>query len=293
MNRAVSSFNKIYIIQSLPDKDMKTGKRLFDGLVLHVNSVHPELTSEYIEATDAAALFAAVLKIRDDTKAMKNKTLPLIHLEAHGDEEGLMVASGEHLEWERIEQLLREINLACYNNLLLTLGVCKGIHLINIAMPIHPAPFWGLIAPEATVTAAAVEDGFNAFYEEFLTSFDGNMALDKLNGAIPKGSPRFEFVNSIMLFIYAYRDFHRNYCMGQGRKQWLESMLTKARIMLPGRHELRRQRALLKGKVKDRETQREWFEKYERQFFMTDLYPWNAKRFDLTFEEVVGPLLKQ
>ena len=41
----------------------------------------------------------------------KDGRAPILHIEAHGDTEGLELASEEHVEWSELAQALTEINV--------------------------------------------------------------------------------------------------------------------------------------------------------------------------------------
>lgn len=276
-------FNKIYIIESLPGMQLSTGKRLYeDNLVwrgLKIDGLNFELSQP-----KTASTFFDILQ-RISIEAHKG-VYPIIHIEAHGSKEGLEVASGEFIPWEELRNSLTEINIACKNNLMVVMAACEGIYLFQIVQTIHRAPFCGLIGPKRKVTASELQRDYSSFYSELLESFDGNIALEKLNANSPSDK-LYLYAGCNYLFCVVYKHYHFKQCTGSGLQQRIERLVSEAkkdpRVMSLSVRQIRQGlKEQLKGKKE------EYFEKYMSNFFMIDLYPENRDRFNIRLNDVVG-----
>lgn len=281
--KSKTHFNKIYVIESLPVHHLSTGKRLFEDTIIWLPLKLDGITSELVQPTDKSNFFYHLNKIAEETKG---GAYPLLHIEAHGCEDGLKVANGDFIHWEQLRSALTEINVFCRNNLLLVLGACKGIHLFQITQPVHRAPFCGLIGPNKNVVAGDLERDFSEFYREFSISLDGNKALAKLNYHT-SGNNLYTFFGCNYLFKVVYSNYHHKMCTGDALRQRIEDLTTKARRD-PRSRSLSIKQIRDQIKLSLRKNQEEYFERFKEHFFMNDLYPENASRFDITFDEIVN-----
>lgn len=74
--------------------------------------------------------------------------VPMLHISAHGFGDGIQLSSGEIIDWNALEHLLRPINIAFNNCLLLCLSCCEGYSGIRMAMNSdnRDHPFYALIS---------------------------------------------------------------------------------------------------------------------------------------------------
>jgi len=278
-----SRFNKIYILESLPEMHLSTGKRLYEDTIAWKGLTIDDLNCELFQPKGINDFFETIEKIYQE---VKNWTYPLLHIEAHGSRDGLKIASGDVIEWESLRETLTKINISCRNNLVVTMGACEGIYLFQILQPIHRAPFCALIGPKRKITAGQLENDYSAFYSELLHSFNGNSALSKLNSN-SKGENIYSFLGCNYLFSTVYANYHRGLCKGIGSKKRIERLVTETKKDLKGKGlQLKEIRGRIKHQIKGR--QKEYFEQYKNHFFMIDLFPENESRFDISFDEVIS-----
>jgi len=277
------TFNKIYVVDSLRDTELQTAAALFHDNI-QWRTKHLGLDSSYTSVSTRQDFSVFWETVRNEV--LNRQILPIIHLEAHGDENGLALRSGEQVKWEDLIENLCVINRGCGNNLLLTLAVCKGVHLMKIIVQTITGrtPFWAIIGPTDTVKAGDISKAFNEFYGELLSSLDGTKALNKLNDALPPDATKYRFVYCEALFRMAFKGYLNTQCSGKTKRERVERLLTeiKTKKKLPApigeiRHDF-------KEKLR-KENQRPIFEKYRRRFFMIDDFPENDKRFPVRFEE--------
>jgi len=192
-----TAFNKIIIIDSIPIGEVPTANDLFyDNLkwkVLFENcpSIERVELSHKIEFLN-----------RLDTicrECVEEGIKPIIHLEMHGNEDGLVLSSGDCISWEEILPRLRVINAASKNNLTLVIAACYSARLFDL-VPVHKhAPFWALVAPLHEVFPDDVRQ-FSTFYEELLREPNFPLCVDRMNAKILDPMSRFRAYNSEDLF---------------------------------------------------------------------------------------------
>ena len=96
-----------------------------------------------------SAAFEAALKIglKEAMEAYPG-LIPMLHISAHGYEEGIQLSSGEVLNWIALEEIFRPINQAFNGSLLLCLSCCEGYSGVRMAMSTEekPPPFYALVS---------------------------------------------------------------------------------------------------------------------------------------------------
>jgi hypothetical protein len=153
---------RIHILQSLPAGELSTGRHLYRFL--------QELSdaSDYVsfdEPETAEDFRGALINIRDHL--LSTGEIPLLHIETHGDPDGITLRSGQSLGWCQLKGILTEINIASKLNLMVVLAACHGDNLVKTMRLTDRCPIWGSIGPQTTVPAGGLLDSFKIFYKEF------------------------------------------------------------------------------------------------------------------------------
>jgi len=262
--------SKLYILESLPELELKTGRRLLDDLI-HYNY---EINKEYIATNNSASFFEAFQHIKAEVKVASH--YPIIHLEMHGSTGGLSLASGQFVGWKELYEILKDINILVRNNLVLTLAVCRGAFLSEIIKPTAPSPFLGLIAPIDEVISADLLQGFTAFYQELFTSADVDVALTKLRTYHLDG---YRLIDVSLLYdqVYDhYRQFHLSPNAVEDRINNIVNRLRSAGAVPMRMSEAEaRKRAKRSIVLRDQDN----YKRLRDRFLMIDIYPENKKRF--------------
>jgi hypothetical protein len=93
--------------------------------------------------------FVASLKIGlpEEMKSYEG-LIPILHISAHGDSEGLQLSDGTVIPWSNLRQLLTPINAALNNGLLVCLSCCEGYSGTRMAMFVEDEgrPFYAIVA---------------------------------------------------------------------------------------------------------------------------------------------------
>ena len=256
----------------MPSGDYRSGEELYKDVLYYRSILDTEFYVEFVEVGNRSEFFEAIHRVRDTLKVTGQ--VPLLHLETHGSEEGLILASGDFVTYSELFVPLIEISKLGQNNLWVAVTACYGIHLYKVVDPTDRSPFYGICGPSEKIAAKDVFAGYKAFYEEGLTSSDMNAALEAANNAIPHESGKFGTTTSESLFLLACRYYFAQQCTGAGLEERVKAMLTKFKED----GELDQDKVALMGeryrqRVSGEPGMRKDYDGFCRNFFMHDLYP--------------------
>ena len=110
VSRTEVRFNAIYVLESLPNGDPKTGQSLFDDIVFPHTRKLPGAEAEYWRISNETELRAKLSEIERRTRIEGRR--PIVHFETHGFETGLALADGSLVEWTSLIPALVPINQA-------------------------------------------------------------------------------------------------------------------------------------------------------------------------------------
>ena len=279
---ASARFSSLWIVESLRDGDLKTGRTLFDAL--HSNDLIQQGTLDLqFRQPNSASQFLAVLG--EILEASIHGCVPTLHLEFHGSPDGLELANGDVIDWQTLRLPLVAINEACELNLVVVVAACNGVHLIETAKQLDAAPFWAVIGPNREVKAYEIGRDFFTFYDTYFRTLSGDLAVSALNQHSNSTDRIYQFASVEGLFKRAYHAYHEKYCMGVGRRERIERLVDAAMadpvINTLGITGVRR---MIKSTLSDGENH---FNAIKTRFFMLDKYPHNADRFRTSFREIV------
>lgn len=158
----------IEIIDAIPEGQSQTALRLceyvkdlqYDTAVIQTPvTVHRAATS-----ADLSALLAQIAAHGD-----KNDSWPLIHIESHGDTNGIELANGDHVRWADLQPIFLTLNKATRNHLFIVIAACSGFHGIKamLSPSHHVASLRMLIGPEEETKTGRLEDAIWSFYVRY------------------------------------------------------------------------------------------------------------------------------
>jgi hypothetical protein len=100
-------FNAVYVIESLREGERRTGSDLYDN-VIGPAAFNRQGLDTHLFSVRSRAEFLATLS--DIEERAHHGRAPVLHLEAHGNPEGLELTSGEFVTWPEMKRSLQEIN---------------------------------------------------------------------------------------------------------------------------------------------------------------------------------------
>jgi hypothetical protein len=218
----------------------------------------------------------------------KEACSPVLHIEVHGttDHQGIAFSSGDDCLWSDVKPYLISINQASRLNLLIVFSLCYGAYFSEHLVPPDRAPCWGLIGPTKEVKGSYLLESFSSFYKEIFQTGDGNKAIRELNRKASVNDIDYYFTTATMFFRNVYERYIETRCtekIYKERASRLRKRLKKDRApKIPSIGNLKRQY---------KSSERYYFEKFKEIFFMIDLFPENAERFNVEYSEVVQSTL--
>ena len=280
----VVRFNAIEVVESLPAGEMQTGTDLFEAVIQPLAfPIDPPIHVRLQTAANSLEFFEALDRIRDDTLAHRRS--PILHIEAHGGSDGLLLASGERVVWMDLLQHVTEINVASKLNLVLAMSACFGADVARLMHPAHRAPFWSTVGAASSISAGALFAAFSAFYRTYLTLFDGGEAVFAMRAAQTPETERMAFRVAEIWFRLIFFDYVRTQSDGQALADRVDRLFEAIAEEHPDAREREADvRAWIRTNTLDHEVH---FERFRETFFMVDLYPENRERFPVRFED--GP----
>ncbi|MBA0161201.1 high mobility group box domain-containing protein [Pectobacterium versatile] len=258
------NFNKIIILDCLPENDYQTARHL-----------HEKLSDKGFGSG------ICLLKVQDektfrdilqDIREMFNPELsigfqPIIHIEAHGNPLSMELPDKSTISWNDLADDFRIINKLMGNQLITFVGTCHGYHFIYNNHTIKEfAPVYFCMAPLETISAGDIENSAIAFYESLFST--GNLTLS----ANLLDSSTFYTYNSDYMFHRAFHETMQKNHRGKALSLRREALITEA-IKIMGenwkkmspkdkRDYLKNARKLLDVSLKSKESLRTEFEKF-------------------------------
>lgn len=270
-------FNKVYVIESLNDS-LKTGEELYNDILRWKDVQIPELNCYLFQPVSRGDFIQCLAEIQKDVD--ENGSIPILHIEAHGNMQGLLLKSGEFVFWSELYNSFVKINESTRCNLFLTLAICQGAYLIYEIKSNRPAPFWGFIGSFEKIMNGDILIRYTEFYSEFLTSFDLNKAYERLIKANPAVPKEYRLINSEITFRNVYGKYVDTQFSEKTIKNRFESTMKEINKTYRDRNE--KNKAFLNFKSNLLRTKYDFFNSHRDIFFMVDKFPENVERFNLT-----------
>lgn len=108
--------------------------------------------------------------------------IPVLHISAHGDTEGIQLSDGYVLNWGSLKEHLRPINQALGGSLIVCMSSCEGYMGVRMAMyPEDPQlPYYALIGCGSKPTWAETAVAFSTFYHQLSRGEHITVAVDAM-----------------------------------------------------------------------------------------------------------------
>jgi hypothetical protein len=254
----LGAIGMIVVIESLREGDWKTGRLLQEDLEVVALPYGNNLQTHYKTARSADEL-EFLLKELEAYVRISGRA-PCLHVECHGDADGVELADGSRMAWGRLKPLLVNINLASRMNLFLVLACCFGGYFAAECRYHEPVPFAYILGPGNTIAADPLFALSTTFYAELLRTRDVTQALTAAGGVRPDIS--YFSMSAVGIFRIA-----------------LNARIKRA-SSIDARAELRA-------------VEEPIFEEYRRRFFALDQFPENADRFAVTYADVFDAVVSE
>lgn len=267
-------FNQILIIDSIPAGERNTARELHQdvGLRAQVFAPAPEVLYRRVESR---AEFVALLP-ELTAAASTTRDIPVLHIECHGNDDGLAFADKSFVTWADLKGPLTSLNIATGMNLLVVVSACDGSALTYTLGLVDRAPLHGLIGPTRAVAPEELMRAHLALYETLMRTRSARQAMDAMRLTTPD---TFVYRAAEWLFQHVWDHY-------QATQETPKARLERGRRMAanpsdyyvgpPVQPEVLAQLSAEKNQ--------EFFENFRRKFFLCDLFPENETRFTIRYE---------
>lgn len=258
-------FNQILIVDSLPEGQLNTATRLFADVRdwAHVIGQVPHIANARISSGSQFLDLLAQLAQQASTDY-----IPLLHLECHGQEEGLEFADGSKLTWGEMKPSFVALNVATRLNLVTVVAACHGGGIAGLAQAEDRAPFWAFLAPKQQISAGDLEAALSAFYQALLQTKSSERAMEALRATRAGGE--FWQLSAQTIYRLIVEGYEEHHLTDEAVRCQAERLRTAA-----AEHGVVLSQAQVEAMIRDPTI----FENFRRAFFMIDLYPEHAERF--------------
>jgi hypothetical protein len=267
-----SYISKLAVIQSLPNGDSQTGRRLYEDIKMLNIFYARRLKMEYMDICCKEELFAYLSQLKEES----SKGLwPLIHLECHGlsCQTGISLGDGSSVLWQELYPYFSAINKNTKLNLILVAGLCYGAYFSELFSPIDKAPFLMAIGPTKQIKNEEIETSFLEFYKSYFCSSNGTEAGNKLiNRKLDEGYFYITMATTI------FKKFFKAFLFELNNQNDIEKIIRETTINGNTHY-------LIDGHTKYKYCEAV-FNRYYDKFFMVDLYPENKDRFKFSFKDI-------
>jgi hypothetical protein len=277
-----AKFSKVIIIQSL--SDVFTGNRLQDDLSILTVFTQGIVTSELINVNSKEQFIKLLHRIKQDVQ--NDEYLPIIHIEAHGNEDntGLILANNDDVSWIEMKRPLSEINIATRLNLLLCISACYGGSFASALNIEDRAPCWAMIGPKDEMYPDDLLRDYTRFYEEILKTGSGGSGLKQLNDSFTGNDAKYFFMTAEQFFEIVWTGYLRKQCSNDELNKRANAIVRELRRKKPVGVSIIPSRNEMKNDLIRRNP--EYFDIKKKHFFMMDLFGENENRFTVSYDTV-------
>lgn len=113
----------------------------------------------------------------------KIKKIPVLHISAHGDRNGLSLTDGSVISWQTLKEYLNLINREYKDLLIICLSACESWAGCEMAMCSDTRPFFYLVGSIGTPSYRETVVGFTVFYNLLTKQQKFIVIIDTMNAA--------------------------------------------------------------------------------------------------------------
>ena len=179
----------VFIIESPSSVDLY--HRRSEGDIIQ-QAANLNQVSCIVKTTINYEAFEAALKIGlKQSMDIYPDSIPILHISAHGFSDGIQLSSGEIITWEQLANLLRPINQALNNSLVLCLSACEGYSGIRMAMTEEDEifPYYAIVANGEKPLWSDTAVAYSTFYHLIAKGYFIRDAVNAMQTA--SGNDRF------------------------------------------------------------------------------------------------------
>lgn len=193
---------EVWILESLRTDDRKTGKELQQAILKGESPLRHSITTNFYTPSSRTEFLSALDQILSSAGTGK---LPILHIEAHGDEAGLQFSNDDIIDWADLSKPLIAINDQLKGNFVVTVAACSGAYLARTVLHSMRAPFFAVLGPGSTLTDSELIEDYAEFYSELNKTHSITKARWALN-AYKTYNETYFFSTAPYMFAELYRE---------------------------------------------------------------------------------------
>jgi hypothetical protein len=272
------AFDGVVVVESLRRPSLLTGTELFETTIAR-SALANNTFAEHHPVSRREEFFEALSRAQDLANEGHS---PIVHLEMHGDKDGLQLTSSEVVKWSELAPILTAINERTRMNLLVIAAACHGWYLSEILRPVDRAPAWGIIGPPQSVGDRDLYAAMKRFYSTLWSTLNLRQALDAGNEGPDVADWTFRLQSADLLYCSVFQWYLKSF-QEESQAQRVNRLVAEA-ATIHGLDVLQTMH-LREVFLRDLDNHEFWFERYKNRFLMLDLFPENANRFRLTLSD--------
>lgn len=171
----------VVVIQSLCEKDLKTGEQIYHDVLQYKNIQQREAFASIYIVNSIPEFEDAINEI---VFSIDEGDIITLQIETHGSVDGIVLNNGEIITWSRFYDLVRQINVRIGHLLLLVMAMSKSISMISSINPVERAPYRAFICTTRDVSGDEIYNAFSSFYQKYYNLLDIAEAMSKLQNEV-------------------------------------------------------------------------------------------------------------
>jgi len=154
----------VYIVESPSAPDLYHKRSEGDLLRQAINLDGIQCVARYA-VTKEAFQAAIIIGLREEMEQFKN-IVPILHISAHGNSDGIQLSNKEVISWSELRELLKPINKALQGCLIVCMSCCEGYAGTRMAMvPEDPdLPYFAIVGNSGSPLWADTAVAYSTFY---------------------------------------------------------------------------------------------------------------------------------
>lgn len=183
----------VYIIESPRADDLYHGR--FEGESIQ-KSLKLAGVSSTLRLTVNKEAFTASFSVGlvEYFKSCDEPPLPIIHISAHGNKDGIELTDKTFINWDYLKNLLIPVNKVLNGGLLISLSACSGSSGCIMSMKPGVFPFHSVVGNTESPTWAETNIAYSTFYHLFKKGEDIEKAVEAMK--VASGNPHFVCIKS-------------------------------------------------------------------------------------------------
>ena len=197
--------NYIIVFQSLPNGEEETGREIYEDCIKRrINLYNKHIIHRFYDISDKCEFYSIINNIKKTIDFFSGNLL--FHFEMHGNKDsGIYFKDNSYIEWRRVADILRDVNVLTGNRLYVTFATCYGRYFYAEPDLHKKIPCHGCISSSKEVSTSEILEDFSSIFECMIDKGNIIQALECVNS-----KTKFIYKDMESHIISAFDDFINN-----------------------------------------------------------------------------------